>query len=113
MTQDGYVEGWSSNKRKGKLPVDTRKSQRSFICLCPGNSQRLSFLCELGSLNPTVSSWHEMSWSPVGVKYTVPQSNLHDSTTWSLKTVSQAPHGSFLTSDGPHSPPPSVGCDLG
>lgn len=54
MTQDGYVEGWSSKKRKGKLPVDMRKSQRSFICLCPGNGQGLSFLCELGSLNPTV-----------------------------------------------------------
>lgn len=26
--QDGHMEGWSSQKRKGKLPGDVRKSQK-------------------------------------------------------------------------------------
>lgn len=53
-TQDVHTEGWSYKKKKGKLPVDVRKSQRGFICFCPGSSQGLSFLCDPGRFNPTV-----------------------------------------------------------
>lgn len=52
-TQDGNMEGWSSKKRKGKLPGDMRKSQRSFICLCAGSSLGLSFLHDSGCFNST------------------------------------------------------------
>lgn len=55
-TQDGHRwgGGWSYKKKKGKVPVDVRRSQRSFICFCPGNSLGLSFLCDPGCFNPTV-----------------------------------------------------------
>lgn len=101
-TQDGHVEGWSSQKRKSKLSGDVKKFQRNFICFCPGAGLGLGLLCDPGCFNPT----------GVCMKFRGAQPEENTDTlsllctiqlACPLKQVSQAPfgerHSSFQTSD--------------
>lgn len=90
--QDGHVEGWSSQKGKGKLPGDVKKFQRDFICLCPGAGLGLGLLCDPGCFNPIVVCMKFWGAQPEE-KTRHPKSTLYNSISLSLKTVSQAPFG--------------------